>query len=116
MCTKTLLKDLKYILLHTYYKLDVGGKEGDRERETAEQNSPRNGGKGDDYETREMEGKRCAYIQVHTYVYTSVHVCALHIHMYVHMHMCVYVRTLFFKLTTQTTVRISVLKKRRKTQ
>lgn len=56
----------------------------------------------------------CAYIQAHTYVYTSVHVCALHIHMYVCMHMCVCVHTLFFKLTTQTTVRISILKKRKK--
>ena len=56
----------------------------------------------------------CAYIQAHTYVYPSVHVCALHIHMYVCMHMCVCVRTLFFKLTTQTTVRISILKKRKK--
>lgn len=82
MCIKTLHKDLKYILLHTYYKLDV---------------------------------YMCIHTSTHICV-QSVHVCALHIHMYVCMHMCVCVRTLFFKLTTQTTVRISILEKGRKTQ
>lgn len=77
MCTKILLKGLKYAVLHTCYKLDV---------------------------------YMCIH-KVHTYVYTSVRVCASHIHT---CRVCVCICVFVCVLTTQTTVRISILKKRRK--
>ena len=77
MCTKILLKDLKYTLLHTCYKLDV-------------------------------------YMCIHTSTHICVHKCACVCiaDTYVCVCICVFVCV----LTTQTTARISILKKRRKTQ